>query len=68
MVVAQGGWRPLGKEPYVLSSYAGSGLHLVCERLRNQADRHKIPPGQKPFCDKGYRAFTKPRKKPCTGF
>ena len=23
---------------------------------------------QKPFCDKGYRAFTKPSKKPCTGF
>jgi len=23
---------------------------------------------QKPFCDKGYRSFTKPSKKPCTGF
>ncbi len=23
---------------------------------------------QKPFCDKGYRAFTKPSNKPCTGF
>ncbi len=28
----------------------------------------RTPASQKPFCDKGYTAFTKPSKKPCTGF
>ncbi len=58
------GGGPLDKEPYVLSSYAGPGLHLVCERLQNHANRHEHLRARSPFATGAIARVPSPARSP----
>ena len=58
------GGGPRAEEPYVQSTYACSGLHLVCERVRIRPNQHEPARARNPIAAWAVEAFPSYQRSP----
>ena len=59
-----GGGSPGLRSPTCRSIYASSGLHLVCERLRNRQNQHEPARARNSFATRAIARFPSPARSP----